>query len=141
MYSNYFDNWEVKPVFLKEYLSIFDGWLGTENLYKLDYVTEKEWGKFNSLIQAIYKQNYKLYLANPELRECHLITDISLIIQSYEEATKKDASRFIKLVIPELECIVSEEWDYTYILWHKNNGAIEKLSPIIASSGLYKFHD
>lgn len=38
---------------------------------------------------------------------------------------EKDSSLFLKLVLPELGCIISEEWDYTYIVWHQNNGALE----------------
>jgi hypothetical protein len=40
---------------------------------------------------------------------------------------------------PELGCVVTEEWDYTYIIWHKNNGAVEKLAPFIKKAKLKHF--
>ena len=53
----------------------------------------------------------------------------------------KDASSFSKYIIPDLECVITEEWDYTYILWHKKNGAVEALNPYIIKSGLKRFAD
>jgi hypothetical protein len=41
----------------------------------------------------------------------------------------------------QLGCVISEEWDYTYIIWHKNNGAVEALAPYIKASRLEHFHD
>lgn len=54
---------------------------------------------------------------------------------------KKDSSLFSKYIIPELECVITEEWDYTYIIWHKNNGAVEALIPYILDSKLLHFSD
>jgi hypothetical protein len=42
MYQSYFEDWEVKADFTKEFVSLWDGWLGDES-YKLDLVTESEW--------------------------------------------------------------------------------------------------
>ncbi len=51
----------------------------------------------------------------------------------------KDDSLFSRYVLPELDCVVTEEWDYTYIIWHKNNGAVEKLAPFITKAKLKHF--
>ena len=53
MYNEYFEDWDVKSEFNKEFISIFGGWLGKDNLHKLDDVTEREWGKFNHLLRVI----------------------------------------------------------------------------------------
>jgi len=54
---------------------------------------------------------------------------------------EKHAGLFSQYVIPELECVITEEWDYTYILWHKDNGAIDALSSYISEANLYHFPD
>lgn len=140
MYSEYFQDWELKPEFKKEFICIFDGWLGEENLHKLDEVTESEWQRFNTLIHLISK-NYNVVQANIEARSIRELGSIDDVLCTYEESMNKDSERFTKLVVPQLQCVLTEEWDYTYILWHKNNGALEALQPLINKAGLYHWND
>ena len=140
MIKHYFEDSEVKDEYKKEYISLFSGWLGTDNLYKLDEVTEKEWSKFNALLTEL-NNNYKLYSVNTDDESCSQVKDIDELIDTYNESMNKEASQFIKLIIPELNCVITEAWDYTYILWHKDSKAIETLSPIIKNVGLYQFNE
>ncbi|HSI37555.1 MAG TPA: hypothetical protein VK946_00625 [Methylotenera sp.] len=140
MFSKYFNNWEVKPEFTKEFVSLFNGWLGVENLHKLDQVTEDDWRKFGKLIVLI-SQKYEILIAHCESQQCLPVNNVESIIQTYSEAMKKDSTQFTKFVIPELDCIFTEEWDSTYIIWHKNNDAVQALQPLINASGLHNFHD
>jgi len=140
MFREYFEEWKVRPEYSKEFVSLWKGWLGKENYHKLDEVTETEWSRFNKLLRKLGDE-YSLELADCENQSLITISDVEQVLSSYDESMNKDSSMFTKLVIPELECIVSEEWDYTYIIWHKNNGAVEKLTPIIESIGLNHFHD
>jgi len=140
VYSKYFNDWEIKPDFNKEFICIFDGWLGEENLHKLDDVTEEQWGKFNQLIQLIsYK--FELYTVNCEDESINKIVNINEALSTYDESMEKDSSQFTRLIIPELDCILTEEWDYTYILWHRGNEAIDALKPFITKTGLYHFQN
>ena len=140
MYSKYFLDLEVNPEFDKEFISLFDGWLGKDNLHKLDEVTENEWRGFNALIKLI-SENYDVAQADCGSQSICDIGDINEVISTYREAMDKDSSQFTKLVIPALGCVLTEDWDYTYILWHKENGALEALTPLINKAGLYHFHD
>ena len=54
---------------------------------------------------------------------------------------RKDSSQFSKFAIPDLQCVISEEWDYTYIIWHKNDGTVDVLKPYILNSKLHHFSD
>ena len=63
------------------------------------------------------------------------------MLSTDEESMNKESSEFTKLVVPDLGCVISEEWDYTYIIWHKNNGAVDALAPYIKAVGLEHFHD
>ena len=56
-----------------------------------------------------------------------------------KDSMNKTTDKFSIYVIPELECIISEDWDYTYIIWYTNKTVIEKLQPFIEKSGLYHF--
>ena len=140
MFSTYFADWEVKPGYKKEYVSLWSDWLGKENYDKLDEVTEKDWGRFNNWIRLL-SEKFAIELVNCENESLQEITDIESVLSNYEESMNKDASLFLKIVLPELGCIISEEWDYTYIIWHKENGAVKTLAPYIQEAGLKNFHD
>jgi len=140
MFDQYFDDWEVKPKFDKEYISLWSGWLGRENLHLLDQVTEEEWSRFNSFLSTISRK-YKIGTVDCN---SHIVTfpdDIESTLSGYADSMDKDSSLFSKYIIPEIECVITEEEDYTYILWHKNNGAVEALIPHILGSNLLHFSD
>ena len=105
MIDDYFGRYEVKRNFQKEFVSIFEGWLGEANLYKLDEVTENEWSSFNIFIKQLFEK-YDLYLANPIERSCEKITNIDAVISSYEESMEKSSDDFTKIVIPELDVVL-----------------------------------
>ncbi len=130
MFSEYFEDWEVKPEYSKEFVSLWKGWLGKENYHKLDDVTEREWSRFNEFLISLAK-DFSLELASCENWSLAKIEDIESVLSSYEESMNKESAEFIKLIVPDLGCVISEEWDYTYIIWHKNNGAVENLLGIL----------
>ncbi len=140
MYEKYFDGWDVRNEFHREFVSIFNGWLGASNLHKLDDVKESDWDKFNDLIQCIFKK-YNLQVINCEEKSCIPVKSVNSILQTHADSQEKDSSQFIRLLIPELDCLITEDWDYTFIIWYKNIGAVEALAPLIKSVGLYSFHD
>ena len=140
MFSEYFEEWEVKPEYSKEYVSLWSGWLGKENYHKLDEVTEEEWARFNNLLRGIFK-DFVLEIVDCEKQSLTKVGDIESVLSNYEESMNKESSMFTKFVIPDLRCVITEEWDYTYIIWHKANSSVEALSPYIINSGLKHFHD
>lgn len=140
MFSEYFEDWEVKPEYSKEFISLWGGWLGKENYHKLDEVTAREWARFNALLRSLAKA-FPLEMANFEMQSLTKVNDIESVLSSYEESMGKGACEFTYLVIPDLRCVISEEWDYTYIIWHINNGAVDALSPYIKAADLQHFHD
>lgn len=140
MLNKYFKDSQVKPEFDKEFISLFNGWLGQEKMHRLDEVSEEEWSKFNSLLQAIYEK-YKLYIVDLNESKYKIVKNINEISDSYSVSMNKKSSQFTQLIIPELECVLTEEWDYTYILWHKNSGARELIVPLVSKVGLFNFCD
>ena len=140
MFSTYFEEWEVKPEYKKEFVSLWSNWLGKENIHRLDEVTEDDWAHFNKWIKHL-AQDFTIELVDCEKQSITRVADVESVLSSYEISMNKNSSLFTKLVLPELGCVISEEWDYTYIIWHKNNGAVEALSPYITKNGLKHFHD
>ena len=138
MLDQYFDDWEIRGGFKEEFISLWPGWLGPEQYHKLDEVTESEWQRFNDLLTLI-AERYDVLVADLELRELKNVRGASEIRQSYEAAMNKDASQFLRFVIPELGCVLAEEWDYTYILWHKDGSAVAELAPLVTKAGLHHF--
>ncbi|HFU75759.1 MAG TPA: hypothetical protein ENK66_05870 [Arcobacter sp.] len=141
MYKEYFDDYcEVKSDFKKEFVSLWSGWLGEENYHKLENVTENEWGYFNKCIRLIAKQ-YSMYSVNCNDKCIKEISNIEDTLSTYENSLNKNETEFIKYVIPELKCIITEEWDYTYIIWYKNNKTLKSLETLIKQSGLFHFSE
>jgi len=123
MYSEFFEDCHVKPAFSKEFISLWQGWVGEENLHCLDNVTEQEWSRFNDLLRLL-AEDFLLERVNSGVQALEKVDDIENVLSTHKTAMSKDSSHFTQLVIPELGCVITEDWDYTYILWHKNNGAL-----------------
>jgi hypothetical protein len=138
MYSEYFENWEVRSHFSKEFVSLWPCWLGKDNLHKLDEVTEIEWNKFNKWISLI-AERFTIKVVDCELEATSDFEHADL--STYQESMSKDRSLFSKFIIPKLGCVITEEWDYTYIIWHKNNEALEALLPSIENARLEHFNE
>lgn len=140
MFSEYFDGFEIKSEYSKEFISLWRGWLGKDECHKLSEVTVAEWDRFNNLLESISK-NFILEAVDFEKQSLIKIKNIESVLSDYEESMEKTSSIFTRLVVPDLKCVISEEWDYTYIIWHKNNGAVEILAPYIKNSKLEHFRD
>ena len=136
--DQYFKDYEVRPEFQKEFISLWEGWLGTDDCHKLDEVQESDWQRFNHLVSLIAAR-YGVLVANLTDHSCHEPAEASELLQTYEEAMQKDSSAFMKLVIPELCCVLTEDWDFTYVLWHKDPTAVTTLAPLISQAGLHHF--
>lgn len=138
MYSRYFDDWQVKPEFSKEFISLWSGWLGKDSLSELDKVSESEWSKFNDFIRLI-SSKYQLHSVSHETEKLVKVDDIETLLSSYSESLEKDASKFSNFVIPSLDCVVTEDWDYTYILWYRQSKVIKEIEPFLEQVNLCHF--
>jgi hypothetical protein len=138
MIEDYFLDYEVRPEFNKQFISLWPGWLGTENMHKLDEVTETEWSRFNQLILEIADE-FKVGVVDLKTAEVSFLTDIEQALKPYAESMNSRSRDFGRYILPDLDCLLTEEWDYTYILWHKNNGALEKIEPLIKRCELKHF--
>ena len=136
--DHYFKEHEVRPEFQKEFISLWEGWLGPDSYYKLDQVTESDWQRFNDLVRLI-SERYDVLIVNLANRTCWKATEASQLVQTYEHAMQKESSTFMRIVIPELHCVLAEEWDFTYILWHKDLASVAAISPLIRQARLHHF--
>ena len=127
---------EVKPDFKKEFVSIFEGWLGSANLHKLDEVGGEDLERFNSLLRLLFR-DYTLHAVDLEKGRSEKLECVDAICDSLAQNLNEEYEQFYRLIIPELGAVFTEEWDYTWILWHRDNGAVEALSPLIAEAGLH----
>ncbi len=136
-FEDYFKDLEVRQEYKKEFISLWNGWLGEKSYHKLDEVTEQDWNKFNHLIKLI-ADKYNILLVDFSKKKLIKIDDIEDTLSNYEDSMKKSSDEFSYYVIPQLNCIINEDWDYTYIIWYQKN-IIEKLDKMIKEVGLYHF--
>lgn len=138
VFNQYFEGHDVRSSFEKEIITLWPSWLGPNNLHLLDEVTEKDWSRFNNFISKISKR-YELGIVDCVREKVDFSANIDETLCDYSKSMNKNSSQFSKYIIPELKCVISEEWDYTYILWHKGAGALEALSPYIEQAQLKHF--
>ncbi len=138
MFDAYFEDCEVRREFRKEYISLWPEWLGEDRLHLLDEVGEEEWSRFNALILSISK-DFRTGIARYSSGLIEFPDDFELLLDDHPTSMRKDASQFSKFVIPDLNCVITEEWDYTYILWHKNISTVDTMKPYILHSKLHHF--
>ncbi len=137
-YNDYFDEYEIKSKCKKEFISLWLGWLGVENYYKLDEVTEEEWSRFNGFIYLLSKK-YTIFLVDCEKKSFIIIKNIKETFSNYEQSMNKTPDKFSYYFIPKLECIINEDWDYTYIISYIRDNTVKKLEPFIKKAKLYHF--
>ena len=140
MYEVYFDQGEVRPDFSKEYISLWGEWLGKDRLHLLDEVSENEWSRFNRLLLAAFKV-FRMGVVNHTSEIVEFPTHIEPLLSDYQNSMRKDSSQFSQFVIPVLDCVITEEWDYTYILWHRNTEAVKAMKPLLSEAELHHFSD
>lgn len=140
IYEVFFDHGEVRPVFRKEYISLWSGWLGEERLHLLDDVCAQEWSRFNQMLLAAFGA-FRMGVVNHEAETIEFPARLEPLLSDHQESMGKDASQFSQFVIPALDCVISEEWDYTYILWHRGTRALEAIKPLLSKAQLQHFSD
>lgn len=140
IYDVFFERRAVRPEFEKEYVSLWSGWLGKERLHLLDEVSEEEWLRFNRFLLAAFEA-FRMGVVDHSAQTVEFPARLEPLLSDREEAGRKDASQFSQFVIPALDCVITEEWDYTYILWHRNIGALEAVKPLISEAKLQHFSD
>jgi hypothetical protein len=137
-YEEYCVDYAFRPEFKPEFVSLWEGWLGVANLHKLDQVTLDEWGRFNVFLRRL-AQRYTLFSLSHRAKSVTEVVRIDDFLSTHAQAMSKEAAQFSVFLIPELSCAVSESWDYTYIIWHKESGVVETLSPLIKACELAHF--
>lgn len=63
------------------------------------------------------------------------------LLDDYQARLHKDGSQFSQFVIPALDCVITEEWDHTYILWYRDIGALDAIKPLLVEAKLKHFSD
>lgn len=140
IYEVFFEHGEVRPFFRKEYISLWPGWLGEERHHLLDEVSEQEWQRFNQLLTRAFGA-FRMGVVNHAAETVAFPARVEPFLSNYREAMRKDASQFSQFVIPALDCVITEEWDYTYILWYRGAEALEAIKPLLAEAKLQHFAD
>ena len=140
MYCQYFKDGEVRGEYSKEFVSLWGGWLGSENYHKLDEVEPQDWEKFNTFVSKVYSL-YEMYTVTEEGEVLEKVNDISDVLSNYEESMNKECSQFTKLVLPSVPCVITEEWDYTYIIWYKDREKIAGILRCAKEVGLEHFQE
>lgn len=114
--------------------------MGKERLHLLDEVSDAEWLRFNRWLLAAF-QAFGMGVVNRKAETIDFPPRLEPLLSAHAEAMQKEASQFSQFVIPALDCLITEEWDYTYILWHRDKRAVEALAPLLSDANLHHFSE
>lgn len=139
-YDVFFEHGELQADFRKEYISLWPGWLGKERHHLLDEVSEEDWSRFNRMLLAASRA-FRMGVVDHAAETVEFPARLEPFLSDHLESMRKDASQFSQFVIPALDCVITEEWDYTYILWHRDTAAMEAIKPLLSEAKLQHFSD
>jgi hypothetical protein len=140
IYKHFFEDGEVRSEFRKEYISLWSGWLGKERLHLFDEVSEDEWLRFNRMLLAAFGA-FRMGVVKREAENLDFPAQLEPLLNDYQGTMQKDGSQFSQFVIPALDCVITEEWDHTYILWYRDTVALDAIKPLLVEAKLKHFSD
>ncbi|OWK30092.1 hypothetical protein [Sphingomonas dokdonensis] len=140
IYEVFFEHGEVRSDFKKEFISLWPGWLGKERLHLLDEVSEDKWLRFNRMLLAAFGA-FHMGVVDHSNETIKFPARLEPFLSDHQEAMQKDASQFLQFVIPAMNCVITEDWDYTYILWHRDVDTLEAIKPLLSGARLEHFSD
>jgi len=126
------------------FVSVFDHWLSEKECDQIYEKTSHELterrNKFEGLIKDLYsltdtyiwrfKRHYRVFVYKPNTLK-HLLLNCDIKNQTWQTGKRYD------VLLPKLEAIYSEEWDWTNIIWYRKKEKIAPLIDIVKKSGLY----
>ena len=112
IYNVFYEHGEVRAEFSKEYISLWPGWLGQERLHLLDEVSDAEWLRFNPMLLATFEA-FRMGVVDHGAENVEFPARLEPLLSDRLESQQKDASQFSHFVIPALDCVIAEDWDYT----------------------------
>ncbi|MGB1205856.1 MAG: hypothetical protein ACPG5B_09430 [Chitinophagales bacterium] len=129
------------------FVSIFDHWLKPDEVGLIHTEDENELKirrkKLQDFIVGLfemtptytwkYKRKNRFFLysfttLNQVLKNCNI---------QYQHG---ESGRGYDIILPEFEIVYSEEWDWTNIIWFRNERSVKPLIELAEKSGLYILH-
>ena len=135
-------NFEYKMLFI----SVFDHWLNEEdNIDELIHVDadlkelNRRRGMFKNMMNELfnltdlytykYKRHFRFFVKKPEtLADIHRVCDFNNLWSA--------RGRSYSFIIPEFSAVYQEEWDWTNILFYKDEETISPILEIVKNLGL-----
>lgn len=126
------------------FVSVFDGWLKPEEAGKLEEVVAEEWQQFWRFSDLL-ADRFTLWALSKDAGSMRLF-----------DSEREGRSRWysdeggnwlghlapfgpVILYVAELDCVIEEHFDYTSLVWHRDEETILALQPVVEEAGLYVF--
>jgi len=84
---------------------------------------------------------FRMGVVNHAAEAVEFPAQLQPLLDNYQAYLEKDGSQFFQFVIPALDCVITEEWDYAFILWHRGSEALEAIKPLLVEAKLKHFSD
>ena len=128
-------------------ISVFDRWLGIDNLHLLDCKSIEERVERDTRMLCFWNSvfestNVYTYESSSQQADSQKITFMHYVEkESYLEDCKsrpdKSSDQFQFIILPEFQAIYQESWDDTNIMWFVSRKKIEPLLEQVNACGLH----
>jgi hypothetical protein len=128
-------------------ISIFDDWLGKDNLHKLDTATKADYDARSEPLkrfsELLLRDTEALGIAVGEPLDVSAPSIFAF--SSPEEAQRyarpstwdAESTNFFRLLLPELKAIYLESWDFTNALFLLNLSCLPRIHEVAANAGVF----
>lgn len=128
-------------------ISIFNRWLGKDELHLLDSKSQKEREERNARMLCFWDSIYKLtdvytYTSTSQKADSQQITFMRYLnkgayLSSCIYNPTKTSDQFQFIILPEFQAICYESWDDTNILWYVSK---ETIRPLLEQANICGLH-
>ena len=126
------------------FVSVFDGWLKPEEVSRLEEIEPEEWQRFWHFSDLLAGR-FTLWALDKEAGSMRPF-DFGRDGRSgwYSDEGGSWGGHFSPydpaiLYVAELDCVIEEHFDYTSLVWHRDEEAISALRTAVEEAGLYVF--
>ena len=128
-------------------ISVFNRWLGKDNLHLIDCRSNKEREERNSRMLCFWKSiynstnvySYESISQKPDSQKINFVRYVNkeAYLKDCAYNPEKTSDQFQFVILPEFEALYYENWDDTNVLWYTSKEKIEPLLEQVGICGLY----
>jgi len=123
------------------FLCLWPCWLGEDNIHLLDVVSRKQEQAFLRFMHFTRERWQILYADHGCMKIRPVRSNAVLYTAGLGESFQTKVQWPRTFVLSDLGVVIKESWDYTHLVWSKNEAALREVRPLARRAGLHIFNN